>query len=134
MAFAARSSTTVLVSWCKKSVELSLKETELCFIEDGKTVRSVNLEDVIGLKVIEKPGHGGQNFCQTELHTFALDQKLTKPKRMMTFIPIVFDNGDSFETNKEAALEFRREIQIQCLKNDQRSLMGIQGIKINSVL
>ena len=128
MAFAGRTPRApVFASWCNKLLELSLKECVISFVENDKPVCSINLEDVIGLKVIEEPGHGEPNSCQTELHTFALDQKLTEPKRKMTFIPMVFDNGDSFETNQEAALEFRREIQIKCLKNDQRSLMGIEG-------
>ena len=118
---------TVFASWCDKSLELSLKESDISFVDNEKSVHSVNLEDVIGLKVIEKPGLGKPNSCQAELCTYAQDQNKAKSKRNLKFMPILFNTEDSFESNKEAALEFRREIQCQCLKNDQRSLMGIEG-------
>ena len=129
MAVAGRNTkSTVLACWCNKLLELTLKESEISFIENEKSVYSVNLEDVIGLKVIEKPGLGKPNSCQTELYTYSQDHTITnKHKRHLTFVPILFTNEDSFESNKEAALDFRREIQVQCLKNDQRSLIGIEG-------
>ena len=109
----------VFGAWCNRPVELVLKENEIACLSEEDVIYSVSLTDVIGLRVLDRPAPGNPaRRAQAELCSFGVDKGMKKPKRKMKSTLIWFDEGETYETNQQKALEWRNDIQLQCLKND----------------
>ena len=107
----------VFAVWCQKSCNFVLRERSLNCEQENEVFFSVNLEDLLGLRVLEKPAQGRPQVCQAEICTFMLSKK--KVKKIKTKL-IQFSEGGSYDENNETAQNWRKAIQLQCQKNDHK--------------
>lgn len=103
-----------------KEIQLLLHDDKIVFTDKGREIRCFQLRNVVGLKVIgveNVKSNSASHNCDVELCVFSEDSNIPL-KRRVKFICFSFNSFDTFEANKEAAIECRQSIQNYCLKND----------------
>ena len=124
---------TVFGFWYSKPLQLLLKEDSLVLTDDDqKDVYSVKLEDVLGLNVFDSPSPHSKlispRCCQAEICTFRENKRNAKPKRIVEYAPLLFDTGESFNDNRETALQCQRALLQHCYRNDRKTFVGTEGL------
>lgn len=110
----------VFAVWCQKSCNFVLRERSLNCEQENEVFFAVNLEDLLGLRVLEKPAQGRPQVCQAEICTFMLSKK--NVRKIKTKL-IQFSEGSSYDENNETARNWREAIQLQCQKNDYKTFV-----------